>query len=182
VSKVPGEFANTVAASVTCTVCSAASNIRFCSYACLETYSRGRPGVECAVCQWDLETGRVGNANTDRLCGDCSSAEENRDWCAPSDYEQSAEDVDVAAVAAGGGVRMEVMFGGRRKADTALADEVIRAARYALVSRRRRRRSADGRILRGWQTVMEPATEREIAELAGCSRAYVRKLLGRLNG
>jgi hypothetical protein len=158
-----------------CIVCGATSNIRFCSYPCLASYSRGRQGVECAVCQWDPDTGRVGNANTHRLCGDCSSAEENADWREPSDFEQAIGDVAVATAAAGG-ARLEPLAGRRRKIDTDLADRVIRAAR-GRVSRRRRRRNAKGYLLRGWVTVEEGPSLREIAKEAGCSFAYARKVL-----
>jgi hypothetical protein len=163
---------------LTCLVCGAASSIRFCSYPCLEAYSRGRQGVECAVCQWDPETGRVGNANTHRLCGECSSAEENADWCEPSDYEQTAEDVDVTTAAAGG-QRLEAIAGRRRKVDTALATRVIRAARRR-IPRRRRRRNAKGDLLRGWVTVEEGPSLREIAKEAGCSPEYARKVMRQL--
>jgi hypothetical protein len=96
-----------------------------------------------------------------------------------SELEQGTQDVDVAAA---GGVRLESVFGGRRKGDTEMARRIVAIALREKVMRRRRRRNANGDLLRGWVTVEEDLTLREIAERAGCSREYARKVINRIIG
>jgi hypothetical protein len=65
---------------IACLVCGCEAGFRFCSSACFLTWARTRAEVECAVCQYDPATGRVGNFNTTRLCRDCRKGVENRGW------------------------------------------------------------------------------------------------------
>jgi hypothetical protein len=163
-----------------CMVCGGPSTIRFCSWVCFVAYSKSRNGIECAICQWDHDAQRPGNAQTSHICDECENAEENRDWRKPSRIEQGTEDVDATVVIVGGG-RLEGIHGGRRKFDTKMARRVVQIALRARVARRRRRRSAAGKVLRGWETVEQPPTVREIASMLGCSIGYVQKVLTRLD-
>lgn len=126
--------------------------------------------VLCAVCD---------NTNeTVQLCDACRADPANVDWCEPSDSEQTAEDVDTVMLVAGG-QRLESIFGGARKFDTSIAERVVRASRKS-VTKRRRRRNANGKPLRGHIFVEQPLSLREIAQEVGCSVAYVHKVLERL--
>jgi len=169
---------------VECIQCKEKGTFRFCSNKCFITYAKDpkRKYVECAACQYDPVTGRIGNVRTYRLCADCKQGAENKAWKEPSDNERGTDDVDTVIAIAGAGVRIEALVGGKRKADTGLADKVVNIARTAMVPRRRRKRSASGKVTRGWETVMVPPNEREIAEMAGCSKTYVRNLLKRVLG
>lgn len=169
---------------VECLRCKSKGTFRFCTDGCFIDYAKDpkRKFVECAICQYDPVTGRIGNVRTHRLCTDCKQGAENKAWKEPSEQEQGTDDIDAAVAISGAGVRIEALAGGKRKADTELADRVINIARTAMVPRRRRKRSAAGKITRGFETVMVPPNEREIAEMAGCSQTYVRKLLKRVLG
>ncbi|HEX4461920.1 MAG TPA: hypothetical protein VIA18_28265 [Polyangia bacterium] len=134
----------------------------------------------CAVCYVDPITGRIGTNDTMDICAACKLLPENQDWHEASAYERSSEDVDAAPSKSGD--RIEAMFGGKRKHATTMADRVIQIADEAIIRVRRRRRNAQGAKLRGWETVEREPTEREIAELAGCSQSYVRKCLKRIIG
>lgn len=137
--------------------------------------------VTSAICQYDPETGRIGNHLTNRRCDDCKAGEENADWGQDSDQEQLAEDIDVSGKASSG-ARIESYFGGKRKADTDTANRIVQLALRGTVTRRRRRRSRTGAPLRGWETVEEPMTLREIAAATDSSVAYVHKVVKRIIG
>lgn len=167
-----------------CVECQAPSTYRFCSSTCFVAYSKSRTGTECQVCQWMPLTQSVGNHNARGLCADCREDEAQEDWEDTSALEQSTDDVDTLVAFGGGAIRIEAVYGGKRKADTTLANEIVRLAEdeAAKVVRRRRRRSATGKVLRGWEETSRAPNEREIASMVGCSRAYVHKILRRLLG
>lgn len=167
-----------------CLGCDQPSSFRFCSNACFVAYAKHprRAYVECALCQYNPDTRTFGNHNTHRICDDCREGDDTSEWAEPSEYEQRTDDIDTLVSISGGGVTIEAMFGGKRKADTERANAVLRIAKTMLVPRRQRRRTAGGWPARDYETVMVPPSERQIAEMAGCSRAYVRKLLRRVFG
>lgn len=169
---------------MTCKRCEQPASFRFCSNACFIAYVKDprRAYVLCAICQYDPITKRIGNHETHRRCEDCTAGEENADWAQPSEYEQGSDDVDALVAISGGGVSLEALVGGKRKAATSLADRVLQIASTVMITRRRRRKTSSGWITRGWVTFQGPPNQREIAEMAGCSRAYVRKLLKRVLG
>jgi hypothetical protein len=162
-----------------CIWCDIDARFRFCSDKCFLEYAKTRTNVTCAICQYDPKTGDIGNHSTNRLCDDCRAGEENAGWREPSDYEQTAEDVDVTAAAAGGD-RLEAVFGGKRKGDSEMAARVVKIALHEQVTRRRRRRNRNGEIVRGWTTAEEQPSLRDIAQKAGCSHEYARKVLKRV--
>lgn len=126
----------------------------------------------CAICDSTNDTADI--------CESCHADPANVDWCEPSEYEQSAEDVDVT-VATAGGDRLESVFGGRRKGATDLARRVVQIAlRTKTRVVRRRRRNVQGHPLRGWHDVHEGVPLRQIASEAGCSAEYVRQVLRRI--
>jgi hypothetical protein len=63
-----------------CVVCKREASFRFCSNACVLAWAKAHPRVECAVCHYDPETGRLGIHWTNRLCTDCRRSTENQDW------------------------------------------------------------------------------------------------------
>lgn len=166
-----------------CVECQAPSTYRFCSNPCFIAYAKSRPGIECQVCQWMPLTQSIGNHNARGLCAECRDDAAQADWGDASELEQATDDLD-GLVAIAGGARIESIHGGRRKLDSDKAHEILRLAEddAARVTRRRRRRSATGKILRGWMVVTRPPSEREIASMVGCSRAYVHKVIKGLLG
>lgn len=165
---------------MTCLGCKRESAYRFCSDACFLAYSKTRLHVECAICQYDPVTGSIGNHRTHRRCQDCQEADENDDWCEPSIYEQRTDDVDTLVGIVGGGTLAEV-FGGARKGNDAMAARVVAAAKMTITVRRRRR-NANGQLLRGWVHIEVEPTLRDIAKAAGCSHEQARRILKRIGG
>jgi hypothetical protein len=51
-----------------------------CSNACALSYAKKRGRTDCALCSYDVKTGRMGNHNTTKICAECRSRSENREW------------------------------------------------------------------------------------------------------
>jgi hypothetical protein len=154
-----------------CRICQQPAKSDFCSNECFAAHVKTGGKAECAVCQVDRQTGRVGNLETNRLCTACRRAEENTGWIARW--------------------RNTVFTGDVRDGDIELADLIVEKRSTDLVEAIKQL-AASGKVervpyidrqgnRRGTRPVRTRYSAAAIARQVGCSRPYVAQVLKRLH-
>lgn len=156
-----------------CVTCRGPAAFRFCSNECFLRYSRTRADVHCAICQYDPQTGRIGNASTNVVCEECKAAEENQDWREPARRETVFDPALLPIM------ESYPTVSGRRLKPPPRRTRVIFALLREHSIRVPMRNVGVNRTVERWVWQSRPLNLSEIAFLVGCSRQAVLKTVNR---
>jgi hypothetical protein len=161
---------------MTCAECGKEAKFWLCSNACARAHAEKRRGVECAICSFDSNTGRIGSLETNEICAECRAHSENGAWIEARN-EEPDEHIDT---------RLAEIARLREQQDRPLPPVTELAKKVANMI-------IEGESVpyyyydksgtkRGIRYRCRPYTVRRLAEVLGCSRRAVRREIRNIEG
>lgn len=158
-----------------CVQCGSPAAYRFCGNGCFVAWAKKRTGVDCAVCRYNPETGRIGNSSTTRICPECRKDSANAGWVCGDD--ELLDEPALEAVHWKRGDTLGSLQDRPARQRTQLAERIIAAVFGSKPVYERRRVPRTDRPGRYRWAYRRATTRRAIARALKCDERYVRRVL-----